>query len=150
MRKIKSKNLTAWVFFIFIFLIVTLSHFHWYPGSDVVLDCIDSWSLPSFLLLLDFIVCSQTKSGMLNIQLNNEFSRTSYPQQRDPLHWVRMCVCVCVCVCVCFVFYCRHNTTKIFKCLMFYTEIKFVHNIKITFTDQQQGGQSNDMYYFVL
>ena len=24
----------------------------WYPGSGVVLDCIDSWSLPSFLLLL--------------------------------------------------------------------------------------------------
>ena len=22
----------------------------WYPGSDVVLDCIDSWSLPPFLL----------------------------------------------------------------------------------------------------
>ena len=25
---------------------------HWYPGSGVVLDCIDSWSLPSFLLLV--------------------------------------------------------------------------------------------------
>ena len=25
--------------------------FHWYPGSGVVLDCIDSWSLHSFLLL---------------------------------------------------------------------------------------------------
>ena len=24
--------------------------YHWYPGSGVVLDCIDSWSLPSFLL----------------------------------------------------------------------------------------------------
>ena len=24
-------------------------HFHmWYPGSGVVLDCIDSWSLPPF------------------------------------------------------------------------------------------------------
>ena len=31
-------------------LIVTLSISHWYPGSGVVLDCIDSWSLPSFLL----------------------------------------------------------------------------------------------------
>ena len=29
-------------------LIVKLSLSHWYPGSDVVLDCIDSWSLPSF------------------------------------------------------------------------------------------------------
>ena len=33
-------------------LIVTLSLSHWYPGSDVELDCIDSWSLPSFLLCL--------------------------------------------------------------------------------------------------
>ena len=31
-------------------LIVTLSLSHWYPGSGVVLECIDSWSLPSFLL----------------------------------------------------------------------------------------------------
>ena len=31
-------------------LIVTLSLSHWYPGSGVVLDCIDSWSLPPFLL----------------------------------------------------------------------------------------------------
>ena len=31
-------------------LIVKLSLFHWYPGSGVVLDCIDSWSLPFFLL----------------------------------------------------------------------------------------------------
>ena len=31
-------------------LIVALSLSHWYPGSGVVLDCIDSWSLPSFLL----------------------------------------------------------------------------------------------------
>ena len=30
--------------------LVTLSFPHWYPGSGVVLDCIDSWSLPSFLL----------------------------------------------------------------------------------------------------
>ena len=31
-------------------LIVTLSLSHWYPGSGVVLNCIDSWSLPYFLL----------------------------------------------------------------------------------------------------
>ena len=33
------------------YLIVKLSLSHWYPGSGVVLDCIDSWSLPFFLLL---------------------------------------------------------------------------------------------------
>ena len=36
-------------------LIVTLSLSNWYPGSGVVLDCIDSWSLSSFLLCT--IVC---------------------------------------------------------------------------------------------
>ena len=35
-------------------LIVNLSLSHWYPGSGVVLDFIDSWSLPSFLLLTIF------------------------------------------------------------------------------------------------
>ena len=34
----------------FVMFIVTLSLSHWYPVSDVVLDCIDSWYLPSFLL----------------------------------------------------------------------------------------------------
>ena len=34
------------------YLILTLSLSHWYPGSGVVLECIDSWSLPSFLLLI--------------------------------------------------------------------------------------------------
>ena len=31
-------------------LIVKLPLSHWYPGSGVVLDCIDDWSFPSFLL----------------------------------------------------------------------------------------------------
>ena len=31
-------------------LIVKLSLSRWYPGSGVVLDCIDSWYLPFFLL----------------------------------------------------------------------------------------------------
>ena len=29
-------------------IIVTFSLSYWYPGSGVMLDCIDSWSLPSF------------------------------------------------------------------------------------------------------
>ena len=32
-------------------LTVSLSLFHWYPGSGVVLDCIDSWSLHPYLLM---------------------------------------------------------------------------------------------------
>ena len=33
-------------------LTVSLSLSHWYPGSGVVLDCIDSWSLHPYLLFL--------------------------------------------------------------------------------------------------
>ena len=33
-------------------LVMTLSLSHWFPGSGVVLDCIYSWSLPSFLLCI--------------------------------------------------------------------------------------------------
>ena len=33
-------------------LAVSLSLSHWYPGSGVVLDCIDSWSLHPYLLLI--------------------------------------------------------------------------------------------------
>ena len=45
-------------------LIVTLSLSHLYPGSGVVLDCIDSWSLPSFLLCcqLQAKVCAWSTS----------------------------------------------------------------------------------------
>ena len=34
-----GKGLTTWL--TFVMSIVTLSLFHWYPGSGVVLDCID-------------------------------------------------------------------------------------------------------------
>ena len=34
-------------------LTVSLSLSHWYPGSGDVLDCIDSWSLHPYLLLLE-------------------------------------------------------------------------------------------------
>ena len=41
-------------------LIVKLSLSHWYPGSGVVLDCINSWSLPLFLLLKWFTLKQAT------------------------------------------------------------------------------------------
>ena len=37
------------------FPIVSLLLSHRYPGSGVVLDCIDSWSLPPFVLLIFFL-----------------------------------------------------------------------------------------------
>ena len=45
-----GKGLTSWLSFVV--STVSLSLSHWYPGSGVVLDCIDSWSLHLYLLLL--------------------------------------------------------------------------------------------------
>ena len=44
-----GKGLTSWLSFVVSAVSLLLSH--WYPGSDVVLDCIDSWSLHPYLLL---------------------------------------------------------------------------------------------------
>ena len=43
-----GKGLTSWLSFVV--SAVSLSLSHWYPGSGVVLDCIDSWSLHPYLL----------------------------------------------------------------------------------------------------
>ena len=44
-----GKGLTSWLSFVVSSVSLSLSH--WYPGSGVVLDCIDSLSLHHFLLL---------------------------------------------------------------------------------------------------
>ena len=44
-----GKGLTSWLSFVVSSVSLSLSH--WYPGSGVVLDCIDSWSLHHFLPL---------------------------------------------------------------------------------------------------
>ena len=44
-----GKGLTSWLSFVVSTMSLSLSH--WYPGSIVVLDCIDSWSLHPYLLL---------------------------------------------------------------------------------------------------
>ena len=45
-----GKGLTSWLSFVV--SAVSLSLSHWYPGSGVVLDCIDSLSLHPYLLYL--------------------------------------------------------------------------------------------------
>ena len=48
-------------------LTVSLSLSHWYPGSGVVLDCIDSWSLHPYLLcifLYNAMETSVVRQGM--------------------------------------------------------------------------------------
>ena len=44
-----GKGLTSWLSFVVSSVSLSLSH--WYPGSGVVLDCIDSLSLHHYLLL---------------------------------------------------------------------------------------------------
>ena len=48
-----GKGLTSWLSFVV--SAVSLSLSHWYPGSGVVLDCIHSWSLHPYLLLVTVI-----------------------------------------------------------------------------------------------
>ena len=50
-----GKGLTSWLSFVV--STVSLSLSHWYPGSDVVLNCIDSWSLHPYLLLCFSVLC---------------------------------------------------------------------------------------------
>ena len=49
-----GKGLTSWLSFVVSAVSVSLSN--WYPGSGVVLDCIDSWSLQPYLLYLKRII----------------------------------------------------------------------------------------------
>ena len=64
-----GKGLTSWLSFVVSSVSLSLSH--WYPGSGVVLDCIDSWSLQPYLLCLTsgcqsqiFFPCSVAHSTM--------------------------------------------------------------------------------------
>ena len=45
-----GKGLTSWLSFVVSSVSLSLSH--WYPGSGVVIDCIDSLSLHHYLLLI--------------------------------------------------------------------------------------------------
>ena len=53
-----GKGLTSWLSFVVSSVSLSLSH--WYPGSGVVLDCIDSWSLQPYYF---YLFKTQVKSG---------------------------------------------------------------------------------------
>ena len=55
-----GKGLTSWLSFVV--STVSLSLSHWYPGSGVVLDCIDSWSLHTYLLSKRSIIYKAVKT----------------------------------------------------------------------------------------
>ena len=56
------ERLTSWLLWC---LTVSLPLSHWYPGSSVVLDCIDSWSLHPYLLC--HILFFQTLVNAFNV-----------------------------------------------------------------------------------
>ena len=55
-----GKGLTSWLSFMVSSVSLSLSH--WYPGSGVVLDCIDSRSLQPYLLFLTNTVCHRRET----------------------------------------------------------------------------------------
>ena len=69
-----GKGLTSWLSFVVSSVSLSLSH--WYPGSGVLLDCIDSWSLQPYLLRCTINRSHSTpckKAGFEHLQI---FSRT--------------------------------------------------------------------------
>ena len=90
-----GKGLTSWLSFVvsnceFVTcsrlwcLTVSLSLSHRYPGSGVVLDCIDSWSLHPFLLCLEIITCDPSIYMMTMLTLFN------VALWKIPLVWKRL------------------------------------------------------------
>ena len=68
-----GKGLTSWLSFVVSSVSLSLSH--WYPGSGVVLDCIDSWSLHHYLLLLCYNKCTCINIKLTFVLLNLDISR---------------------------------------------------------------------------
>ena len=56
------ERVTSWLSFVV--SAVSLSLSHWYPGSGVVLDCIDSWSLHPYLLFCRVVGFAWLFSGL--------------------------------------------------------------------------------------
>ena len=66
-----GKGLTSWLSFVVSSVSLSLSH--WYPGSGVVLDCIDSWSLQPYLLYFQKLVF-KTNYGLMQVKSIAEHS----------------------------------------------------------------------------
>ena len=64
----------------------------WYPGSGVVLDCIDSWSLPPFLLCYFMHALSQkTQSNNTMMKRNKGFWAHRQSELNKILSWTTVC-----------------------------------------------------------
>ena len=78
-----GKGLTSWLSFVVSSLSLSLSH--WYPGSGVVLDCIDSWSLQPYYLV------SGAKFKKNNVALRGVLSTRVYVNFKTYRNW-RFCI----------------------------------------------------------
>ena len=67
-----GKGLTSWLSFVVSSVSLSLSH--WYPGSGVVLDCIDSWSLQPYLLLKSLPVGKAVRPDGISDKILRELS----------------------------------------------------------------------------
>ena len=76
---------------------VSLSLSHWYPGSGVVLDCIDSWSLHPYLLCRQFPPICFVKSIIFSQFWPEAFSQNCWRKPWIPTccPGVRPCSCTC-------------------------------------------------------
>ena len=88
-----GKGLTSWLSFVVSSVSLSLSH--WYPGSGVVLDCIDSWSLQPYLLCAHsttILLCTiilERNDGHMAVDSQNILAKAG-------LH-LHLCQCVWFC-----------------------------------------------------
>ena len=70
-------SVTSWLSFVMSNCDLSLSH--WYPWSGVVLDCIDSWYLPSFLLWMKLMHLSKVIDWKPKVWQSGRRRRRHYP-----------------------------------------------------------------------
>ena len=86
-----GKGLTSWLSFVVSSVSLSLSH--WYPGSGVVLDCIDSWSLQPYLLI--YLIVSVT--CVMDKQINcKSVNRIGYYTARSSTSGLALLKCYIV------------------------------------------------------
>ena len=73
-----GKGLTSWLSFVVSSVSLSLSH--WYPGSGVVLDCIDSWSLqPYYFTYVGKLWFALSRLRLSSHRLEVETGRLAWP-----------------------------------------------------------------------
>ena len=70
-----GKGLAAWLLFVMFNCVVVIVSM-WYPGSGVVLDCLDSWPLPPFLLCVNFCLLILVLAKLIESNLPGDHSDT--------------------------------------------------------------------------